>query len=268
MSWSDIKRQMSKALQPIYGQREADNIANYYYDAIAPAEVDGQKLAADIQLLREGKPVQQVTGLSFFYGYKFRVNDQVLIPRPETEELVHWILKDQKGRTKGLTILDIGVGSGCILLTLMMKLDVDAAYGLDVSESALAVLDTNATLLDVTVQPLHIDILSAELADLPEVDLIVSNPPYILDAEKGIISTTVLDYEPHKALFVDGEDPLIFYKRIIAIAQAKLKEGGQLYFETSHLYRETLRSHLDEQKLSYVFRDDLQGNPRMLKLTF
>jgi release factor glutamine methyltransferase len=177
-------------------------------------------------------PVQYLLGKTSFYGLDFEVNENVLIPRPETEELVEWILENQKskGESRNIRILDIGTGSGCIAISLAKNLPNATVFAIDVSEKALATAQKNAVTNKVNVTFINQNILETE--DLgQEFDIIVSNPPYVRNLEKEEIKKNVLDNEPHLALFVEDNDALIFYKKIAELAQKNGSENGQLYFE-------------------------------------
>jgi release factor glutamine methyltransferase len=216
--------------------------------------------------LKNHRPLQYITGETEFYGLKFCVDENVLIPRPETEELVDWIVKSEP---KPLLSLDIGAGSGCIAIALAKSLSNSAAafYALDISEKALAVARKNAEANGVKVHFIHCDILKEWSAALPErFDLIVSNPPYVTPQEKALMSRNVLDYEPHRALFVPQEKPLLFYERIADVGWKHLKESGSLFFETSSLYgKETAKMLEKKGYRSVELMKDISGKDRMIK---
>lgn len=265
---SKAKDLLFPKLESQFGEREATNIIAYYMDAInAGRHNESPNIEADLQLLLSGKPVQQVCHTAFFYGYTFYINDDVLIPRPETEELVHWIVTDLKSENNPCEVLDIGTGSGCILLSVMQKIKSASGTGLEISDGALKVFEKNA--LDLGLKPKSIRMNILDLSHrkvLPQYDVIVSNPPYILQSEKNRMGDNVIENEPHLALFVDGDDPLVFYKSIMAFAKGHLKNGGALYFETSDLYHEQLKEYCNEMEWNVEFRKDLQGEWRMVKL--
>jgi len=180
-------------------------------------------------------------------------------------KVVEWIISDYSD-TDPIDIMDVGVGSGCILLSVISEVAYDKAYGLDVSDEALEVFLRNAAKLQLSCESINMDILTN--SPNLNLDVIVSNPPYILESERKRMDNSVLIHEPPVALFVDNIDPLIFYKVIIDIAENLLKKEGRLYFETSDLYHEGLLNYLNEKSLSYDFKKDLQGNWRMLRITF
>ena len=257
---------IKSSLLETVGDREAENVAKYYVDSIAMWPLSEEKLYADVEKLIEGMPVQYITEVGFFYGKRFRVNENVLIPRPETEELVHWIIQDYKGvQETELSIMDIGVGSGCILLSVLN--DVKATgIGIDISKEALRVCSDNAEKLGHSVELHCADILKDFHLDRT-VDIIVSNPPYILRSDNRV-QQTVDKYEPDVSLYVDGNDPLVFYKRIIDFGETYITKGGHLYFETSDLYHAELESFIVSKEMEYEFKKDLQGNWRMLRIAF
>lgn len=226
-------------------------------------EKNSSDLEFIIKHLKQEKPIQQIVGYSWFYGRKFLVNEHVLIPRPETEELVDWMLKDSLNDT---SILEVGTGSGCIAITLALNTNA-TIVSIDVSELALKQAKTNALALNASVAFCKADVLddsSCERFDC--FDVIVSNPPYVLDSDKQMMSNNVLEYEPHLALFVSSDDPLLFYRAIATMATRKLNANGVLYFEIHENYgQETLDmlSLIGFKELE--LRKDLQGKDRMVK---
>ncbi|OAV72398.1 Release factor glutamine methyltransferase [Bacteroidales bacterium Barb6] len=220
--------------------------------------------------LRQSEPVQYILGKTCFYGLPFRVNPSVLIPRPETEELVELILTDEKGR--GGAVLDIGTGSGCIACTLAKLLHNSRVTAVDVSEAALAVARENARLLGVAVDFVCADIFSEEQTGeriAGGFDVIVSNPPYVTESEKGTMEKNVLDYEPHTALFVPDDDPLVFYRRIARFGRQRLNRGGRLYMEiNARLGGETAELLRGEGYGEITVISDISGKERIVKATF
>lgn len=214
-------------------------------------------------------PIQYLLGKTSFYGLEFEVNTHVLIPRPETEELVEWIIQSAKHRVQStsLNVLDIGTGSGCIAISLAKNLSPASVYAIDVSESALATAKNNAVLNQVEVIFIHQNILEAE--DLRQhFDIIVSNPPYVRNLEKQEIKKNVLDNEPHLALFVEDDDALVFYKKIASIAKKNLSEDGQLFFEINQYLGKEMVSLLENMNFKNVeLRKDIYGNDRMIRGT-
>jgi release factor glutamine methyltransferase len=223
-----------------------------------------------LEQLKKEIPIQYLLGKTSFYGLDFEVNENVLIPRPETEELVDWIinanLKIQK--SGNLKILDIGTGSGCIAISLAKNIPNAEVYAIDVSEKALASAKKNAELNNVNVTFINQNILETE--DLmQQFDIIVSNPPYVRNLEKEEIKKNVLDNEPHLALFVEDNDALIFYKKIAELAQKNLSEHGQLFFEINQYLGEEMVDLLEKMNFKNIeLRKDIYGNDRMIKGRF
>jgi release factor glutamine methyltransferase len=218
-----------------------------------------------IERLKSCEPLQYIYGETDFYGRTFMVNPFVLIPRPETEELVHLIINENL--ISGLKIFDIGTGSGCISVTLAKELRNPKVYALDIDKNALQVASKNAMNHRAPVNFLHLNILE-HLLPVSELDIIVSNPPYVREKEKANMHDNVLSYEPAKALFVPDEDPLLFYRRITHLANRHLKRGGKLYFEINEAFGNEVVGLLD----AYNFIDvalikDLQGKDRIVKGT-
>ena len=224
-----------------------------------------------LEQLKQEIPVQYLLGKTSFYGLDFEVNENVLIPRPETEELVEWILESQKlnpetsGESKNLKILDIGTGSGCIAVSLAKNLPNATVFAIDVSEKALATAKKNAENNSVNVTFINQNILETE--DLQQqFDIIVSNPPYVRNLEKEEIKKNVLDNEPHLALFVEDNDALIFYKKIAELAQKNLSENGQLYFEINQYLGKEMIDLLEKMNFTAIeLRKDIYGNDRMIR---
>ena len=222
-----------------------------------------------LEQLKKEIPIQYILGTTHFYGLEFEVNSAVLIPRPETEELVDWIIRSQKveERNQSLKILDIGTGSGCVAISLAKNLPNAEVFALDVSEQALATAKRNAELNQVQVQFICQSILETE--DLErQFDIIVSNPPYVRHLEKQEIKKNVLDNEPHLALFVADNDALLFYRKIAQLAQKNLSPNGQLYFEINQYLGQEMVDLLHEMNFqNTTLRKDIYGNDRMTKST-
>jgi release factor glutamine methyltransferase len=213
-----------------------------------------------IAALKTNKPVQYILGETEFYGLKFIVNEHTLIPRPETEELVDWILKEEFS-----SALDIGTGSGCIPIVLAKNTNAIIS-AIDVSEDALVVAKENAKINGVEINFFRQDILKT--TTLLKVDVIVSNPPYVLESEKELMLDNVLEYEPNLALFVADNNPLLFYKKIGELAEKSLNCGGKLYFEINEKYGNEILEML--RKIGFVdiaLKKDINDKDRMLKAT-
>lgn len=214
--------------------------------------------------LKKYEPIQYILGEMEFYGLKFQVNPDVLIPRPETEELIDWILKDI---TKtNLQILDIGTGSGCIPVSLKKYIPEATITGCDISDKALKTAIYNAKLNEVEATFFHLDILNPVLPkSLPKLDITVSNPPYITEKEKKLMHDNVLKFEPSSALFVPDDNPLIFYKAIASFCSQNLKKEGKLYLEINESYGQECINMLQENNFINVqIRKDINGKNRML----
>ena len=222
-----------------------------------------------LEQLKKEIPIQYILGTTHFYGLEFEVNSNVLIPRPETEELVDWIVQKSKikNQESKIKILDIGTGSGCISISLAKNLPNAEVFALDVSDKALATAKSNAEFNQVEIQFIHQSILETE--DLgQQFDLIVSNPPYVRHLEKQEIKKNVLDNEPHLALFVEDNDALIFYRKIAQLAKKNLCPNGQLYFEINqYLSQETLDLLQEMGFKDITLRKDIYGNDRMIQCT-
>jgi len=237
-------------------------------DALMQAEKDlSDKNIKDlnriITFLKQEKPIQQIVGYAWFYGHKFSVNEHVLIPRPETEELVDWILKD---KPEGKSILDIGTGSGCIPITIALNSTAQVST-LDISDLAIVKAKANAKNLNASINFIQADILAKESIDkLDTYDVIVSNPPYVLESDQELMANNVLDNEPYLALFVPNDDALKFYIAITDIASKKLNKNGLLYFEIHEdKGQETLDMLARKGFENLELRKDLQGKERMVK---
>lgn len=215
--------------------------------------------------LLEEVPIQYLLGTTSFYGLDFEVDANVLIPRPETEELVDWILSDYKKQTiEEPKILDIGTGSGCIAIALGKNISQADITAIDVSAEALALAQKNAIANGVDVTFICENILETQDLQM-QFDIIVSNPPYVRILEKDEIKNNVLEYEPHLALFVDDHDALLFYKKIATLAQKNLKENGKLYFEINQYLGLVMIDLLTSMGFVGVeLRKDIYGNDRMI----
>jgi len=216
--------------------------------------------------LKKEVPIQYLLGKTNFYGLDFEVNENVLIPRPETEELVEWIINDHAvlDKSKKIKILDIGTGSGCIAVSLAKNLPNASVYAVDVSKKALETAKRNAINNGVDVTFLLLDILEEEVLKC-NFDIIVSNPPYVRNLEKQEIKKNVLDYEPHLALFVEDNDALVFYRKIASLAQNNLLENGQLYFEINQYLGTEMTDLLKQMDFENIeLKKDIYDNDRMI----
>ncbi len=213
-----------------------------------------------------GKPIQQVLGRAHFYQLEFLVNEHVLIPRPETEELVYLIIRNHKNHR--INILDIGTGSGCIPVALKKNLNSSTVSSIDISKEALELARKNADLNHVAIKFHNDDALSLSPENYPMYDVMVSNPPYIKLEEKAQMHRNVLDFEPPLALFVENDQPLIFYDRIADFALTNLKPGGALYFEINQYLATETRDLLLGKGFSAEVMKDINGNERFIKTGF
>lgn len=266
------------AMAKIYERDEAENIwkivsekiiavrihRNHYSRIILNNSQVQQLKSAQERLLRH-EPIQYVINECWFYDIPFYVDNNVLIPRPETEEIVDWVIKENKLK-ENLAILDVGTGSGCIPITLKRKIPAATVNSCDISNGALAVARKNAAVHETVIHFFHIDFLNEKNRDLlPEVDVIISNPPYIPECDKNEIRKNVLDHEPHLALFVKNEDPLIFYQAIAKFGLQRLKQKGSIYVEIHESFAEMVIQTFEQMSYSTELRKDIQGKERMVK---
>lgn len=229
------------------------------------SETHAQLIKRFVNELKNFKPLQYVVGKTEFFGLPFKVNEYTLIPRPETEELVEWIIDDYNAKVFPVTILDIGTGSGCIPVSLRKHLALARVDGCDISPDALKVAAENAQINQLDVNFFEIDILSSPVME-QKWDVIVSNPPYIPMSDMSEMHANVLQYEPHVALFVADENPLIFYRAIALFALKHLQYEGSLYFEIHYKYgAEVLEMLRNSGFVNVQLRKDLSGNDRMVK---
>lgn len=280
LSHNDAFYSLKNDLQAIYDPQESAAIAHELLLHLTGKDRSQRLLEKDIILshseqhaydimkadLLKGKPLQYVTGIAWFLGRPYTVNENVLIPRPETEELVQWIAEDHKGQL--VSILDIGAGSGCISVSLSRSLPGAEVSACDISNAALKVASKNAHALDARVSFYELDILDKQKwAELPAFDIIVSNPPYIPLSEKDQLAPNVRDHEPATALFVPNDDVLIFYKAIAGFGKTHLKDGGSIYCELHRdLYLRTESVFKEAGYKNVRLKRDIHGNWRMLKV--
>jgi len=281
----EIKNIFHLELDAIYGKDEVNSffylLIEHYFDlerfvlAIQPELiVDKEQETVIFQALSKlklEKPIQHIIGTAYFMDLDFKVNEHVLIPRPETEELVRWILDDVKDVRQSLTILDMGTGSGCIPISLDKNLTNAKVFGLDISTEVLKVADENNRLLGASVKFFKADILSlykeTATKELDQkFDIIISNPPYVRELEKEKMQNNVIDHEPGLALFVPDEDPLKFYSAVVNFAADQLNENGCLYLEINQYLGKETMILLEESNFKTVeLRKDMFGNDRMIK---
>lgn len=229
-------------------------------------EVQEQKLSKYIARLNNNEPIQHILGHSWFYERSFTVTPDVLIPRSETEELIKLIIDENPDAN--LSILDIGTGSGCIAISLSLEMNNAKIEAIDISEPALAVAEKNAEQLGADITFTKKDILHEDLPS-SAYDLIISNPPYVMNKEKDAMRKNVLDHEPHLALFVKDNDPLLFYKIIINKATQSLRSGGKLYFEINEQFGKEVQANMRTAGFENVeVIIDIHGKDRMVRGTF
>jgi release factor glutamine methyltransferase len=231
------------------------------------SDSEAQQLDNILIRLKTGEPIQYILGYTEFYGLPFRVNPSVLIPRPETEELVKWILTSVSSSKWVVdNILDVGTGSGCIAIALKKNLPGFKISALDISIAALQTAKENAALNEVDIEFMEADILSPGSASNERYSVIVSNPPYVTPCDKAQMHANVTDFEPHTALFVPDNDPLVFYKAIANFAAKNLVDGGMLFFEINENYGKEIVELLQSKSFSNIeLRKDLSGRDRMVK---
>jgi release factor glutamine methyltransferase len=278
MSLQALKLAFKKELENQYENIELNSLLAMLFEHVTGWNQLNQMLHKDAPLektqiatlqnalkqLKEGRPIQYIIGKAWFLSNEYTVNEHVLIPRPETEELVEWIIEYAQIVEKPLQIIDIGTGSGCIPIALQLALPHCSFVGLDISEEALAVAQQNATHLNATVSWMQEDILGTTY--LPnQYDIIVSNPPYIPYKENVNMQVQVKQFEPSIALFVANEDPLIFYRTIARLGKQYLSQNGQLFFEMHYDQGKALLALFDEMGYHAELRQDLFGKDRMLR---
>ncbi|MEI7801335.1 MAG: peptide chain release factor N(5)-glutamine methyltransferase [Bacteroidota bacterium] len=273
----------------VFERDEAETIARIVFEdvfALKPSAVvlDGEKEFNENEFIRlkelsvrlkNHEPLQYVTGKAFFYGNEYTVTPAVLIPRPETEELVEWVSSSWQFTASSLQlnivakILDIGTGSGCIAISLKENISDAEVYAIDISNDALDVAAKNAEQLNQQIHFAQADILELQNPFNIQFDCIVSNPPYIAESEADSLDKNVIAYEPQIALFAKGEDPLIFYRSIIAFAEINLKDGGQLFFEVNQQYGNEVLKLLQQHNFKNTdLKKDMNGNYRMVRGVF
>ncbi len=274
-------------LKGIYDDREAGNITDWVFENImnlerwkrreSLEELTFQQLSQIKQYLNElllHKPVQYVLNEAWFYKMKLYVNEDVLIPRPETEELVEWIVTDVKNRkfsspAGNFNILDIGTGSGCIAVALKKELRNMNITAIDVSVNALNVAKKNASTYRTVIDFTNIDFLDEKRwNELSVYDIMVSNPPYIPETEKTSLLRNVIEFEPRIALLVQNDEPFIFYKKIVRFAQSHLNKSGKIFVEIHENYADDVGRIFREYNLKTETRKDIYGKERMIKAEF
>ena len=285
MTYHKLYRSFLEQLQAIYNMAEASVITSWVFEKIAgikkidlikqqalePEIYIADKLNEALQQLLQHTPVQYVLGEAWFCKMFFKVNHQVLIPRPETEELVNWLLDDYKKKAifpSSASILDIGTGSGCIAVAIKKNLPAATVTAIDFTAGALAIAKENAITNKVEINFFQLDFLNEQLWEsLPGFDIIVSNPPYIPISEKEQLDKNVIAYEPHSALFVPDNKPLLFYEKIALFGKSNLKKDGSIYVEVHENYAAQTAELFAGYKYDVETKKDIFEKERMLKLT-
>lgn len=280
-TWHDIAESFQEALSGLYPSSEvkqlyllavehvAGNKRNEYYP-IKNQKAKPEQIIAMQEILVElqiGRPIQHVLGYAHFYGNIFKVTEDTLIPRPETEELVHLVKKDYKDQ-QAINCIDIGTGTGCIPISLALHMPQHNYWAVDISTGALQVAKHNALKYEVDVQFLQLDILEWDLVFQTDqkFDVIISNPPYITTAEKNDMHQNVLAFEPHTALFVEDSAPLLFYDYIADFAKVHLASNGYLYFEINQYLGQETVELLSKKGFKYVeLYKDINGADRIIR---
>jgi release factor glutamine methyltransferase len=281
MTIDDARRNIIEATRQLYELDEASNIAELLMENITKLSrseriIKGNEslstpqkrlLQSLISRLQQHEPIQYIIHEAWFAGMRFYVDRNVLIPRPETEELVEWVAKELKSQKSKIKILDIGTGSGCIAIALKKKMPGIEMWACDVSDEALNVARLNADTLHATIDFVPVNFLDTnQRKQLPVVDVIVSNPPYVPKSETKKMKKNVVEYEPSTALFVPDNDPMIFYKAIAEFGMEKLSKGGSIYAEICEDYAEQAKDlFLSKGYQTIELKKDLQGKDRMIK---
>lgn len=273
ISYQELSQKLAKELYSLYPDTEAITLAEWLLEHhLGLRRVDilrfleekdlPEALKNDLERLKTGEPIQYILGHAPFYGREFEVTQDTLIPRNETEELVHLIIKENPG--VGKKILDIGTGTGCIPITLALEMKEAEVNACDISEGALEVAKRNAKRMHASVHFLKCDILN-ELPALSDLDIVVSNPPYVPRKDQSEMHQNVVDFEPHLALFVPDGDPLIFYRIIGEKGKSLLNKGGRLYFEIYEKAAKEIQNLLIKQGYDRItVHQDLNGKDRMI----
>lgn len=277
---SELSNFIDINLIDIFSKRKKENIVKKYlslYLNISNSDIllnksitwshkDKAKLRRHLTKINKGEPIQYVIKKEFFYNYILKITEDVLIPRPETEELVSNIINIEK-LNKKLKILEIGTGSGCIAITLKKNLIKPSVTSLDISKKAIEIAKENASLLKIDINFVCKDFFHFSTKE--KFDVIVSNPPYIPLKDKKFVDSVVYKNEPHKALFVE-DDPLIFYKKILSFSTNYLNKNGRVYFEINDIYKDDIKKYLDlfYSNIKYEFVKDMQNKYRFLFLNF
>ena len=277
---SDVFRHYVKLMEEMYGLAEAKSfmyiLFEYFLNVkkldiakdpdIRLSESELLKIHFAVKELLKNKPIQHIIGGTLFCDFKFKVSPDVLIPRPETEELVSMIVKQYVELNRPISILDVGTGSGCIAISLSKLIHNSVVHAIDISGKALKISEENANANHAKVEFVQMDVLNEnETAVLESFDVIVSNPPYIMEAEKSLMQKNVLDFEPQSALFVSDEDPLVFYQAIASLGQTHLTNNGRIYFEINEALGSEMVELLKKHQYSNIeIFKDFRGKDRFV----
>ena len=291
MDWQAAQKELATRLSPLYEEREAAVITDWVMEHLSGWKKIDRLLHKSDQLppnvkeqlehytreLLSNRPVQYVLQESWFGGMKFFVDERVLIPRPETEELVDWVVSEVQsaaplrgaGSASAGPLLDVGTGSGCIAISLKKRLSALPVFACDISPDALAVARQNASALEADIHFQQLDFRNnKQWAQLPDVRYLVSNPPYIPMADKSHMAPNVLGFEPHLALFVEDDDPLIFYRSLAAFAGKKLSPEGAIFAELHEDLAQPVAALMRKNGFpNTTLKKDMQGKERLIKAT-
>lgn len=280
MTLQQASQQLVQQLTAIYESREAANIAGWVLEHLTGWKKSERVMHKETELLPEKnlllerytqellahKPVQYVLHEAWFCGMKLYVDENVLIPRPETEELVEWIIQSRHPKLMN-KLLDVGTGSGCIPIAVRKKMSGAWTYACDISQQALMVAERNAKAQEVTIATVCLDFLDKKAREgLPRFEILVSNPPYIPLKDKDTMNANVVQYEPHLALFVQDNDPFVFYRAIAEFAQTHLSPGGAIFVEIHEELAGGVQEIFNANGFSHMeLKKDMQGKDRMIK---
>lgn len=269
MTLVELKQLFLDKLELLYDKEEASHIFMIYVEDKLNLDLSSQveielttEILSDLEQLKKGQPIQHITGKAFFYNDFFFVSENTLIPRPETEELVELIRNDY-AQNQDISMIDLGTGTGCIPISLAKLFTNAKVSALDISENALKIAQLNAETLKVNINFYQNNLLE-DIQLNQKFDVIISNPPYIRNLEKEEMHQNVLNFEPHLALFVENDDALIFYERVIDFAKNHLKENGKIYCEINQYLGEETKQLFQKFYQNVIIHKDISGNDRML----
>lgn len=277
----EFRKYLKEELKNLYPDNEIDSIASLVIEKITGRsriqQIAGnddplspwltEKLTAVAAELKSGKPVQYILGETVFYGCLIKVNDSTLIPRQETEELVELVIRENRGCSGVIT--DLGTGSGCIAIALKKNLSEAKVHAIEISEKAIETAKENSKINSCEISFIKADILKIPVNTVPLSDIFVSNPPYVTESEKKSMHMNVQGFEPHSALFVPDNDPLLYYRAIASLASSRLKSGGRIYLEINEAMPEKVTDLLKETGFTDIAAiDDIHGKKRIIKASY